>query len=382
MEDFNLKVNYDECITNVACSILKFFNCNYYHKTIPVLDEFLEKVNPKNIILMLFDGLGSRLLDRTLEKDSFLIKNRIKEITSVFPSTTASSTLSIQTGLNPSEHGWLGWTNYISPINSIIQLFWDVEKGKTPKNEKNEEFLKIKNDCLSPKLLVDIIKEKGYETYSISPYSDYKYKTLNQMFNIIKEKLEIKSNNKKFMYVYNTEPDSTLHMKGSDSNEAKKLIIERNKKIEEFYNKYLDNESLIIIVADHGHINGDNIYLKDYPDIKNLMETSIYLENRCPMFRIKDGQQDNFKDLFNKYFGDYFYLLSKEYIINKHLFGDINYQKNKLFDSSLGDFIAINKNNNNKVILDDKDFPMISVHGGNSDDEVFIPLIVLNKNIK
>ena len=382
MEDFNLKVNYDECITNVACSILKFFNCNYYHKTIPVLDEFLEKVNPKNIILMLFDGLGSRLLDRTLEKDSFLIKNRIKEITSVFPSTTASSTLSIQTGLNPSEHGWLGWTNYISPINSIIQLFWDVEKGKTPKNEKYEEFLKIKNDCLSPKLLVDIIKEKGYETYSISPYSDYKYKTLNQMFNIIKEKLEIKSNNKKFMYVYNTEPDSTLHMKGSDSNEAKKLIIERNKKIEEFYNKYLDNESLIIIVADHGHINGDNIYLKDYPDIKNLMETSIYLENRCPMFRIKDGQQDNFKDLFNKYFGDYFYLLSKEYIINKHLFGDINYQKNKLFDSSLGDFIAINKNNNNKVILDDKDFPMISVHGGNSDDEVFIPLIVLNKNIK
>ena len=382
MEDLNLKVNYDECITNVACSILKYFNCNYYHKTIPILDEFLTKANPKNVILMLFDGMGSRLLDKTLEKDSFLIKNRIKEITSVFPSTTASSTLSIQTGLNPSEHGWLGWTNYISPINSIIQLFWDVEKGKTPKNEKNEEFLKLKNDYLSPKLLVDVIKEKGYETYSISPYSDYKYKTLNQMFNIIKEKLEIKSNNKKFMYVYNTEPDSTLHMNGTDSIEAKKLIIERNKKIEEFYNKHLDNESFIIIVADHGHINGDNIYLKDYPDIKNLMKTSIYAENRCPMFRIKEGLQDNFKNLFNKYFGDYFYLLSKEEIINKKIFGEINYQKNRLFDSSLGDFIAINKNNNNKAILDDIDFPMISVHGGNSDDEIFIPLIILNKNNK
>ena len=122
MENFNLKVNYNECITNVACSILKYFNCDYYHKTIPALDEILIKKNPKNIILILFDGMGSRLLDKMLDKDSFLIKNRIKEITSVFPSTTASSTLSLQTGLNPSEHGWLGWSNYISPIDSVIQL--------------------------------------------------------------------------------------------------------------------------------------------------------------------------------------------------------------------------------------------------------------------
>ena len=374
-----MKVNYDECITNVACSILKYFNCNYYHKTIPILDEILNEKNPENIILILFDGMGSRILDKTLDKDSFLIKNRIKEITSVFPSTTASSTLSIQTGLNPSEHGWLGWSNYISPINKIIQLFWEVEKGQSPKNDKNEEFLKIKENYLSPKLLVDIIKEKNYDTYSVSPYSDYKYKTLNQMFNIIKEKLEIKNNKKKFMYVYNPEPDSTMHRYGCDSDEAKKLILERDKKLEVFYNKYLDKNSLMIIVADHGHINGDHIYLSDYPDIKDLMETSIFGEARCPMFKIKDGKQNEFKELFDKYFGNDFYLLPKEEIINKQIFGDIKYQENKLFNSSLGDFIAINKNNDNKVLLDDNDFQMTSVHGGNSDDEIYIPLIVLYK---
>ena len=379
MKNANIKINYDDCITNVACSILKYFNCKYYHKTIPILDKILTKKNPKNVILMLFDGMGSRILDKTLDKDSFLLKNRIKEITSVFPSTTTASTLSVQTGLNPVEHGWLGWSNYISPINSIIQLFWDVEKGKSPNDNKSQEFLKIKEDCLSHKLLVDLIKEKGCETFSISPYSDYKYKTINQMLEIIKEKLEIKTDKKKFMYVYNPEPDSAMHKYGCDSNEAKKLIIDRNKKLEVFYNKYIDNESLIIIVADHGHINGQQIFLENYPDIKNLMEGSIYIENRSPMFRIKEGKQNEFKELFNKYFGSDFYLLSKENIINNQLFGDIKYQKNKLFDSSLGDFIAINKNNNNKVILDDLDFPMISVHGGNSDDEVFIPLIILSK---
>ena len=92
------------------------------------------------------------------------------------------------------------------------------------------------------------------------------------------------------------------------------------------------------------------------------------------MFRIKEGKKNEFKKLFNQYFGKDFYLLSKETIINKQIFGDIKYKENKLFESSIGDFMAINKNNNNKVILDDLDFPMISVYGGNSDDEIFIPL--------
>jgi len=377
MEEFNFKINYNECITNVACSVLKYFDCKYYHQTIPALDEILNKKKPKNVILMLFDGLGSKMLEQSLDKNSFLIKNKIKDITSVFPSTTASSTLSVQTGLNPCEHGWLGWSNYISPLNSIMYLFWESEKGQ---REKREDFIKLKEEFLSPKRLVDIIKEKGNDTFSISPYDEYKYKGLNQMFDVIREKLELKNGKKKFMYVYNPEPDSTMHRMGWDSNEAKDLIIERNKALEEFYNKHLDKETIIIIVADHGHINAENLYLKDYPDIKELMETSIFGEDRCPMFKIKEGKKEKFRELFEKYFGKYFYLFSKEEIRNRKIFGDISYQENKLFDSSLGDFIAINKGNENKVILDDLDFPMDSVHGGNSDNEVYIPLIVLSKN--
>ena len=199
------------------------------------------------------------------------------------------------------------------------------------------------------------------------------------MFNKIKEKLEIKSSKKKFMYVYNTEPDSTMHVKGCDSNESKKLIIERNNKLEEFFNKNIDKETIVIITADHGHINCENIFLKNNSDIKELMEKNIYIENRCPMLKIKEGKKDLFKELFNKYFGEYFYLLSNEEIKNKKIFGKINYKEHELFNDSLGDFIAINKNNNNKALLDDNDFIMKSAHGGISDDEIYIPLIVLSK---
>ena len=53
--------------------------------------------------------MGSRILDRVLDKEDFFIKNRKKAITTVFPATTTAATYSVMTGLNPVEHGYLGW---------------------------------------------------------------------------------------------------------------------------------------------------------------------------------------------------------------------------------------------------------------------------------
>lgn len=125
-----VKSNYNECLTNLACSIQKYFDLNAKHNSIEYIDKILNEKQPKNVVLMLFDGMGSRILERTLNKDSFFIKNKIKEITTVFPATTTAATTSIRTGLNPIEHGWLGWNMYIAPINETITLFLNSEKRK------------------------------------------------------------------------------------------------------------------------------------------------------------------------------------------------------------------------------------------------------------
>ena len=86
------------------------------------------------------------------------------------------------------------------------------------------------------------------------------------------------------------------------------------------------------------------------------MKTNIYIEDRVPMFRIKEGKKDLFKELFEKYFGEYFFLLTKEEIKERKIFGDVGWKENELFNDSLGDFIAINKNNNNKAFFDEDDY--------------------------
>ena len=111
-DKFKQKIDYDNCITNLACSIEKYFDITPRHKTLPDVDKLLEEKQPENVVLLLADGLGSRILDQILDKNDFLIQKRSREIFSVFPPTTAADLTSIKTGLNPPEHGMVGWTAY------------------------------------------------------------------------------------------------------------------------------------------------------------------------------------------------------------------------------------------------------------------------------
>ena len=123
-----VKNNYQDCLTNIACSIRKYFGLAYHHQTNSYLDQLLEKKRPNNVVMILFDGMGSRILERSLDKDSFFLKSKVKDITTVFPATTTAATTSVKTGLNPVEHGWLGWNTYIEPIDKTITLFKNSEK--------------------------------------------------------------------------------------------------------------------------------------------------------------------------------------------------------------------------------------------------------------
>lgn len=124
-----VKNNYRECLTNLACSIRKYFGLDYKHNTLSYIDSLLEEYKPKNVVTILCDGMGSNIPDRTLSEKSFFIRNRLKSITTVFPATTVAATTSMMTGLNPVESGMLGWDMYFKDIDKTITTFFGSEKG-------------------------------------------------------------------------------------------------------------------------------------------------------------------------------------------------------------------------------------------------------------
>ena len=184
---------------------------------------------------------------------------------------------------------------------------------------------------------------------------------------------ETKKQGHKFLYAYDDEPDHTMHNYGADSEIVKNLIKERDTKISNFCKK-LEN-SLVIIIADHGHIKVDNIFLNDYPELLDMLERTTSIEQRAVSFKVKKDYLNAFVDKFNELFGNYFDIYSKSEILESKLFGDGT--PNELFNDAIGDFIAIA--NSNKCLITDGDDVLFSHHAGYTDDEVFVPLIIVDK---
>ena len=54
--------DYDKSTVSLISSVYKHFKIKPFHKTLPELDGLLKR-EPKNVIVMLFDGLGTSVLE-------------------------------------------------------------------------------------------------------------------------------------------------------------------------------------------------------------------------------------------------------------------------------------------------------------------------------
>lgn len=362
--------NYNRCLTNFACSIRKYFGLDYSHKTLDIVDEILERYKPKNVVTILLDGLGTNILEEiTYAKDLFLVDSIKSSITTVFPATTVAATTSVMTGLNPVETGMLGWDMYLKGIDKTITTFLHCEKGddsETPLPEAREYLKKH----MKTKTIMQEIEEKGeYKAFSVIPFGDFPYSTTDEMFNDIETLCKLEG--KKYIYAYNMEPDKTMHQLGCRSSRVLEIIKEFDKRIERLSRKLQD--TVIFVIADHGHLNVQNIFLEEYPEILQCLRRTTSIEPRAVNFFIKEDKKDIFEDLFNKFFGDDFDLYKMEEVIASHLFGDG--EENEVFRDLLGDYLAIGKTN--KTLLCGGNNVLRSQHAGITDDEIYVPLIAI-----
>ena len=363
--------NYENSIVNVACSIRKYFELDYNHNTIDKIDKILEKTQPKNVVIILFDGMGSKLLKEKLSKDSFLLKHLDSEISSVVPATTTASTTSMLSGLTPLEHNWLGWDLYVKEEDKIITMFTNTLKD----TDIEAAEYNVARKYFPYDTITDSINRNGkYYSKILFPFGEDNYEDIDDMFIKIKQNVNKKERN--YIYAYYEDPDGIMHDTGTGSNETSECFKIINKKVEEFSQDIED--TLLIVLADHGHINCSPIILSDYEDIFNILDKDVWIEGRMCAFKIKKGRKKEFEELFNKYFKDDFILRTKDEIIKEKLFGDGI--ENKYFDSSLGDYFALAVGNKYFKYTKEGDY-FKSAHAGFTIDEMRIPLIIIDKKV-
>lgn len=360
--------DYEKCLTNVACTILKHFGLAYAHPSLDVLDRALAEKEYKNIVLLIYDGMGLNILNGNLPDDSFLRRHRIDTLTSVFPSTTAAATTSLRSGLNPVESGWTGWDVYIKPVDEIVTVF---------RNQIKDTETQISTENVAQKYLhyreitTQINEDTPYKAYTLMPFGDDPYHGLPDMN---KRVIDLcRQDGKKFLHVYCTEPDSSLHNHGTQHPVIQPLLETLDRSTKELIAGLED--TLVICLADHGHIDVENINLsRDYPDLVELLaKDNVSGDDRACIFWVKEADKPLFEQKFQQYFAKDFMLLSKDEAIARQLFGTGPQHEN--FEASIGDYVAIGIGNK---YFDHHFYEriMYSHHAGLTEQEMIVPLIL------
>lgn len=366
--------DYNKSLVALSNSFLKFYGVKTFHPSLSELDEKLNSKKYQNIVLMILDGMGVNVINEHLDNKSLLKSHIAHQIYSVFPPTTTAATTAIHTGLTPLESGWLAWMTYYKEYDRCIENFLNTdyytgEQLTTP--FPCEDILKC-NEIYSR-----IVEENpDLEFHKINPPFDQKdgVKSFNQMCKKIAE--QVSGNNKhKFIRAYWNDPDHTMHYHGVTSKEAKAVMKDIEKNLKQLSSKLKD--TLIVITADHGMVDTQNITLNDYPDICECFIRPPSLESRVVTFAIKDTHKVEFAKLFNKYFGNDFKLYTKQEFMSSGLLGSGT--PHPKVDDFIADFVAISTSEKSlHYVLNQIDKTvLIGEHAGISEQEMIIPLIFI-----
>ena len=131
----------ERCIAAISNSVLQNYHIETENPTYPPLDVRLTK-DPRNIVLLMPDGLGQNILTFHLPEDSFLRRHQTDTLSSVFPPTTTAAATAIETGMYPSQSDWLGWNIFWPPLGENVALYPNTtEDGKNVRKQLEVDFV-------------------------------------------------------------------------------------------------------------------------------------------------------------------------------------------------------------------------------------------------
>lgn len=367
------RFDYDRSLVSVSNSLLKYYNVKTYHPSLKLLDEKLAK-NYKNVIFMILDGMGTDLIEKNLPETSFIRQHISTQIFSVFPPTTTAATTACHSGLTPFESGWLGWSSYYKQYDEIIENFLNTAcySGKKLDTPPPAEGI-LKYETIYEKITAANPSVEFHKIHKINRNDPFDFKDFCEKILFLSKQNDYS----KLFSAYWKEPDASAHKFGTCCTEIKNILADLDANLKKLANQ-LEN-ALLIITADHGETDVQEISLNDYPEFCKMLIRPPALESRFITFFVKENALNDFQTCFNRLFSDDFRLFTKDEFLKTGIIG--NGKMHFMVPDFLGDFVAIAYGKRALRYFTGERDPILfkANHSGMTAQEMCVPLLMIEK---
>ena len=312
--------DFSNGIGNISATLAEFLHAPNQNPVLPVLQEALSR-DYKNVVYLCFDGLGIYPMERGLGKNDLLRKHTVQILTSTFPSTT-NAPRTLMTNRLPLEHGWFGWSLHFPKLKRNVDIFLRqdsltrerVRPQDYPIDQGGYYFDQGQTDRSVYTVLPEYISVKNWK-------GNRTFRTLGEFWQVLED--VCREPGPGFVYGYCPGPDGTMHQQGVSSPQAREVMGEISRGIQNFLKTVKD--TLLIVSADHGQVDIAG-YVDLYGDEKlmGMLKTYPFQEARAPAFLVKPQCRRDFQ------------LFPSEHLIEQGVFGERG-----SMGYLLGDYIAL-----------------------------------------
>ena len=338
----------------------------------------------KKTVILLVDGMGANLLARNAEHAPFLNSLVGTPIRAGFPTTTATSIVSLGTGLPSGAHGITGYQSYVEEADSVFNWLGWHSAGK-----KESQTDSIVPETLQPQAttfdraaaagitVTTVVPSKfdgsgltragmrGAQFAGIQAYGDLLARTVAAS----------KSADRTFTYCYISEIDALGHVYGPESEPwiFQLMLVDR---LVEQLAAALGPDVRLLVTADHGMVDVSDENKIDFDNTPILSKDVLALagEPRCRHIHTREGAAQDVADRWRAELGDRMWIGTRSEGIVAGLFGPAVHSE---YHGRIGDVIAI-ASGDVAVVRRSVESGLSGLrgqHGALTPDELLVPLL-------
>ncbi len=377
---------FNVSIVNLMASILAgLSNHANHHPPLSTLDK-THFMRARNVVLVVIDGLGYNYLSGVTRRGC-LHDYLQGSLTSVFPSTTATAITTFMTGLAPQQHGLIGWFTYFRELASIMTVLpakprlGCIDAGKSHIDVASLYGHTPLPDLLDVNCHIVTPRNIAYSEYSLAhrgKATTHPYANLNECFATTRDIIK-NGREKKYIYTYWPQFDGMAHEKGVGSKEVADHFQEIDKAFGQFIDEIKGTNTLVIATADHGIIDSGPkqcIEVEHHPDLQDMLAMPLSGERRMAYCYVKAGRHPDFVHYLHNNLNEQITVIPSRQLLEQNYYG-LGPAHPRLHQR-IGDYALIM--NDHFTIMDtmanERHFYHIGTHGGMSEDEMLVPLII------